>query len=117
MSRSRLSLCGFVYVAALMSSGGSVFAEQDKNSANYMMPGCRAVLTDSTTDSYLQGFCGGLVAGIFFMSENKCSPRGVTNGQLIRVVIQYIDARPARMHEDFKELAIEAMRAAWPCRR
>jgi Rap1a immunity proteins len=117
MTRSRLSLSGFILIAALMSSGGSAFAEQDKQSANYMMPGCRGILADSQSDLYLQGFCGGLVVGIFFMSGNKCSPRGVTNGQLFRVVVEYIDARPARMHEDFKELAFEAMRAAWPCRR
>src|SRR4029453_4871755 len=30
--------------------------------------------------------------------------------------VQYIDARPARMHEDFRILAAEAMRAAWPCK-
>ena len=117
MFQSRLILRGLVLLTALMSSGGSVFAEQDKKSANYLMPGCRDPLTDSQSNAYLQGFCGGLVVGIFFMSGNKCSPRGVTNGQLYRVVVEYIDARPARMHEDFKELAIEAMRAAWPCRR
>ena len=36
--------------------------------------------------------------------------------QTVRVVVQYIDSRPERMHEDFKKLALEAMKAAWPCK-
>jgi hypothetical protein len=45
----------------------------------------------------------------------QCRPREVTLGQIVRVVVQYIDSRPARMHEDFRVLAFEAMKAAWPC--
>jgi Rap1a immunity proteins len=48
---------------------------------------------------------------------STCLPNGVTQGQMVRVVAYYIDARPARQHEDFTQLTIEALRAAWPCRR
>jgi Rap1a immunity proteins len=41
---------------------------------------------------------------------------GVTVGQEIMVVVAYIDARPARMHENFGVLALEALRTAWPCK-
>ena len=30
---------------------------------------------------------------------------------------KYIDARPAKMNEDFRELALDAMDAAWPCKK
>jgi hypothetical protein len=30
-------------------------------------------------------------------------------------VVQYIDAQPARIHEDFNRFAVEALRANWPC--
>ena len=43
-------------------------------------------------------------------------PPGVTNSQKIKVVIAYIEARPARLHESFVDLALEALRAAWPCK-
>jgi hypothetical protein len=43
-------------------------------------------------------------------------PDKVTLSQEVRVVIAYIEARPARMHEDFDSLAHEALQAAWPCR-
>jgi hypothetical protein len=43
-------------------------------------------------------------------------PERVTLEQMVRVVLAYIDARPAEMHADFIDLALEALRAAWPCR-
>jgi hypothetical protein len=46
-----------------------------------------------------------------------CIPNAVTNGQMVRVVVKYIEDRPARMHENFKALAVEALRAAWPCKK
>jgi hypothetical protein len=33
-----------------------------------------------------------------------------------RTVVRYIDDRPSRLEEDFRELALEALRQAWPCR-
>jgi hypothetical protein len=35
----------------------------------------------------------------------------------VAVVIKYIEARPERMHERFGDLALEALTAAWPCKR
>jgi hypothetical protein len=46
-----------------------------------------------------------------------CAPDGVTLAQQVRVVVQYIDERPARMNENFKLLAVEAFQAAWPGRK
>jgi hypothetical protein len=48
--------------------------------------------------------------------SSTCPATGVTHDQVVRVVIAYIDARPARLNEDFMELATEAMVAAWPCK-
>ena len=48
------------------------------------------------------------------MSVKTCIPKGVTTNQITRVVIQYIDQRPARMHEGFMWLAAEAIRETWP---
>jgi hypothetical protein len=79
---------------------------------------------------------GSLLSGIVFMGKNiralntdyaradailtwACCldvPDKVTINQASRVVIAYIEARPARMHEPFNELALEALRDAWPCK-
>ena len=120
-------------------------AAEDINSANYMLPGCRDLANESSSRNLIgQGRCAGVVDTLSFVGgilklslepggwlaesarrglaedirQAMCLdiPRGVTGMQSVRVVIAYIEARPARMHEPFKGLAFEALRTAWPCR-
>ena len=118
MSQSQLtpSFCGIVVIATLMLGCGAAFAE-DTPSANFIVPGCRNIVAGHPTDPFKMGLCNGLISGLHYMSNDVCAPAGATEGQTVRVVVQYIDARPARMHEDFRKLAVEAMKAAWPCKR
>jgi hypothetical protein len=115
---------------ALALSVTAVEAAEDTNSANYMMPHCRNFLTIEHSSDPLVPYCVGMVRGIVFTgsilrdlvnAEDRrlpCidPPSGSTYGQSVRVVVTYIDARPARMHEHFGVLALEALRAAWPCK-
>ena len=110
-SRPTLRLYRIVLITALILSSGSAFAEEDTTSANYLMPGCRNLLTENNSS-----VCAGLVSALFYMSVDTCPPAGVTRAKINRVVVQYIASRPARMQEDFKDLALEAMKAAWPCK-
>ena len=119
-------LRGIVLIAAMMLNCGAAFAEPDQASANYMMPACRdAALRDlaangeSHGDYFTMGFCLGIINGINYMGTlyGICSPNGVTPQQATRVVVQYIDERPSRMHENFKQLALEAMQAGFPCKK
>lgn len=98
-------------------------AKEDLFSANYMLPGCKAYLAQSPPSGFAGGLCVGTVETLNFMTptlkrERGCAdiPRGVTNDQTVRVVIRYIEARPNRMHESFRLLALEAILNAWPCR-
>src|SRR5713101_7275560 len=119
MFRSQLTLTlrGVVLVATLMlSQQGVALAEQNPYSANYVMPGCRAFMKGVSLNSFKQGWCGGLITGLAQMYR-RCMPPELTQRQLARGIVQYIDARPARMREDFRNLAVEAMQAAWPCNR
>ena len=103
-------------------------AQEDKSSANYMLPYCRAAANNQsptlTIDAVLQGMCVGIFDAIdFMMSEyppeeqeyRSCPPSDVILRQAVQMVIAYIDARPERMNENFKKLAIEAIHDAWPC--
>jgi hypothetical protein len=107
---------------ALTITVASPSAAEDISSANSRMPGCRDFVNrgnqTSLNDAFDQGFCAGTVGGIAFTKRSPCLdiPDGVTLGQEVRVVISYIEARPARMHELFRGLALEALQAAWPCR-
>ncbi len=111
-------------------------AAQNTSSANYILPGCQDFLNLKQPHTDRQGFCAGTVAGISFVGKDLrrlrpaypsesdavtwlyCLdiPEKVTLMQLVRGVIAYIDARPQRMHESFNDLALEALRTAWPCR-
>ena len=86
-------------------------------SANMIMPGCRAALgRPSPENDYLRGICTGIVFALNVgVGSIYCPPTGVTTEQVLRVIVQYIDQRPTRMHEPFLTLATEAHRAAWPC--
>jgi hypothetical protein len=121
-------------------AAGAAQAAEDPNSANYLLPGCQQVLLPRGDPSLWpeMGACIGKVDAISFMltggkvlvhssqaAQNPLArtvikimcadiPNGVTLEQKVRVVIAYIEAHPNRMHENFN--ALEAMRAAWPCR-
>jgi hypothetical protein len=95
-------------------------AEVDNHSANYLLPACKALVSSSTKESLmLQGFCGGMVSGIAVMAQVPkavCIPDAASALQMVRVVVQYLEARPNRLHERFEGLALEALAKAWPCR-
>jgi hypothetical protein len=46
-----------------------------------------------------------------------CSPEGTNVGQAIRVIVAYSDQQPAQIHMQFRDLALRALHAAWPCKK
>jgi hypothetical protein len=116
-------LRGFGLITALIFNSGLGLAA-DVESANYIMPGCR-IVSESDPDSkdvinkVRFARCSGIIEGLYYRDDSKtvCPKGSVTNGQMIRVVVKYIDDRPERQHEYFKVLALEALRTAWPCKK
>ena len=110
-------------LAAFALAGTPSVAEEDNlHSANAIMPGCRALLSNSN-GGFAMGLCVGVVEGMIYemsvWQETSpsfvCLPKGITIEQAVRVVVAYIEARPERMHERFKLLANLALVTAWPC--
>ena len=84
--------------------------------ANSVMDGCRAINSrNNFHDLFLQGWCAGVVSALTDYSGGVCAPEYSTVQQGVRVVVAYIDARPARQNETFNKLALEALKEAWPC--
>jgi hypothetical protein len=126
------SVAGLFVAVALALTVTAAGAAEDNYSANSRLTGCRDFLDQkSNGDGFARGLCVGVVTtivdigGLFVVSplDDKSrralcidAPAAVTGGQAIRVVVAYIEARPARMHEPFPVLALEALQAAWPCR-
>jgi hypothetical protein len=99
--------------------------------AGYVLPGCKTLVAlyegNSALTQYLlqMGYCAGIVDAVVVLNsaqqpypaDRPCIPQGVTNAQAIRVATSYVDARPERHHQSFALLALDAFRAAWPCKK
>jgi hypothetical protein len=124
--------------AALALIGTATVAAEDNVSANYILPGCKHVPAMSSTTPRLDlavlnfkaAFCLGQVSAIAAVvpivdaptvvgplsrDHNWCIPDSVTRGQLVQVVVRWIEERPKRMHEAFVVLTMLALRDTWPC--
>ena len=98
---------------------------KDIESAYAVMLGCRGFLAAEASNSAAAaatmgdaidyGFCTGRVAAVFHLVGRKCAPPAVSLEQTVRIVVQYIDSQPNRLHEPFDDLAAEAFIKAWPC--
>jgi hypothetical protein len=68
------------------------------------------------------GECLGAVYAMLTLSHTLaeplkfCPPVEFEAEQGVRAVVAYIEKRPERAREDFTTLALEALRATWPCR-
>jgi hypothetical protein len=89
-------------------------AQSEAASGNDIMKGCRELIIEKNHYPSEEGYCLGVVDSTTELVA--CPPPNSTVGQAIRVVVAYIDARPARLNEHFSYLAQEALINAWPCR-
>jgi hypothetical protein len=116
-SLMRAVLLGLLAAALLASEGAA-----EPESANTMLPGCQAFIRRVDPTAGPQSRCVGNIEGLTFVTQllpanlQSCIPDNVTLGQVVRVVVAYIERRPQRMHEYFNFLALEAMHEAWPCK-
>ena len=51
-----------------------------------------------------------------YENQRTCPSDGVRTGQMVAVVVRWIEQRPQRWHENFKVLALLALHEAWPCK-
>lgn len=115
------SLRGVVLIAAMMLTCGVTFAAEP-GTADAMVTPCRmgvGMQPHGPTDQFTyqnSGMCVGIIDGLSFRNPTLCIPSNVTNTQGVKVVLKYIEDRPERRNEDFKILALEALRQAWPCK-
>jgi hypothetical protein len=112
VSVGALSLFLFVTVCRAESADLS----RPEDAASFVIPSCREPTEPgSIGEAFEQGMCIGLLKGLYYLSSDTCIPPAITIGAVARIVVKYIDDRPTRTHEDFRELALEALKTAWPC--
>ncbi|MBX9842511.1 MAG: hypothetical protein K2Z80_11940 [Xanthobacteraceae bacterium] len=93
-------------------------------SAHGMMPGCRLFndTSNKVPDAVMaseMGRCIGTIDTMWQMGKSTvtCPPQDMALSQIVRAVIRQVEGQPARHHEDFYQLALQAMRTEWPCKR
>jgi hypothetical protein len=91
-------------------------------SGNEMLAPCKHFVgSDANPGTFTGGLCAGAVAGIAFVANSlpsgarSCFPQGLSNLQMVRVLVSFMEANPGRLHDDFRLLTIEAFRQTWPC--
>jgi hypothetical protein len=83
------------FMALGVTAAGAV--ERETTSANYWLPGCKAVLSSSTRNTFDAAHCMGFVEGLAYLlnaAAGTCKPVEVTVEQATRVIVRYIEARP-----------------------
>ena len=108
-----------VVMLAIVLGPAGARAQQDTNSANDIMLGCEAFLLDPIPTSKLlvAGVCAGIIDTLQAIKPNICLPGISTRRLLVRGVVTYINTNPARLHENFIDLAGEALEQTWSCTR
>lgn len=108
-----------IAVVLVLISIGTARAQHDQHSANHIVPGCVDFIQGIGREPFLAGVCAGTVDTLTWSHGGRliCRPAEATTGQVVRVVVTFIQARPARMHESFVFLAMDALTEAWPCKR
>ncbi len=136
----RAIICGALLALTITTANA---AEQDVNSAEFMLPYCRLAMnemlsgrsapTTTNESAYLGGVCAGMVHAVsnMFYALKGYADRGlvqvgrtafctdtpvVTPVEAIRVVLRYAELHPEKKDGLFFVLAMNAMGDAWPCK-
>ena len=128
----RLAMVALALTTLTPTSYGQT--EENRASANYLVPLCKTWLDFADKDSdTLQnmgrtepvrlaaaGVCVGAIFGVLEDLRSiklACPPKGINNPQLIRTVLSEIEKHPDRMKDDFVVRARAAIMKSWPCRK
>src|SRR5262245_39761304 len=117
----RMAWAAFLMPALLASAA---IAQDTRNadirSAKAMLPHCSAGLAPDALD-VAGGRCAGIMATLSFVSRvlpdnlKFCHPSATTPEQMLQVIASFIEANPDAGAQDFRLVALAAMRQKWPC--
>jgi hypothetical protein len=93
---------------------------QDGGTAQAMLPHCMAALKPDA-QSPVGGRCMGIIATLSFVSRvlpddlKFCHPNTATPEQILQAITSFMNANPDVVGQDFRLIALAAMRNKWPC--
>ena len=102
------------------SEPGSETRGAEIRSTTAMLPHCAAGLAPDARDM-AGGRCAGIMATLSFVSRvlpdnlKFCHPSATTPEQMLQVIASFVEANPDAGAQDFRLVALAAMRQKWPC--
>ena len=119
---TRLTTRPVLWAALLLPAllGSAAVAQDTTRSAKAMLPHCAAGLAPDAQDM-AGGRCAGIMATLSFVSRvlpdnlKFCHPSGTTPEQMLQVIESFVEANPDAGGQDFRLVALAAMRQKWPC--
>lgn len=93
---------------------------QSPGSAKAMLPHCIAELTPDSNDP-IGARCMGIIGTLSFVSRvlpdefKFCHPAATTPKQILQAISSFMDANLEMLDQDFRLIALAAMRDKWPC--
>jgi hypothetical protein len=96
----------------------------DIRTGNDIKEECQLVIRDAKTnlDAVKASYCVGFMRAILYTGEyleaqyRFCPPSRVTVEQATSVFLKYLNANPEQTHLAPENLAVTALRRAWPCK-
>lgn len=93
---------------------------------NDLLKWCQDVNSDNsaTKSSFGAGYCMGTMSTVYTLvdyinsslSMEMCPPPEITNEQMARIVVKYLQESPEVLHLDAATLTFSALRTAYPCK-
>jgi hypothetical protein len=114
----RSAVCCRILIAVSTSFPASTFAQNKiDDEARSVTAGCHEALKRTgQLQTFEVGMCLGILKGLHYLSGDICIPPATSLDRIGDVVSQYFDTHTAgKLHDDFQETALDAMRSAWPC--
>ena len=123
-----------VLVFALLALANPGHAEENRGSADFLLPLCKTWLDFAEKEEETikdmgrtdpvrltaAGMCAGFVVGVLDTLRSiklSCPPKDLSNPQLVRTVVSEVEKHPDRLHEDFIVPASAVMKELWPCNK
>jgi hypothetical protein len=113
---------GVVAVAGVLANGSAMAAN-----GNDLLKWCQGVDSDNAKvqSGFGAGYCIGTMSTVNTLvnyinsglSLEMCPPPEITNGQMAKIVIKYLQQNPEVLHLEATALTVSALRTAYPCKK
>ena len=118
-----------VALVGALASDGTMAANGVLRTGNDFITPCKDFISEGglTPDqSFDAGICAGVIKGVrmslFYLGittpqmSTACIPASITDGQITRIFLKFLDNYPEQLHSDATVLLITSLKAAYPCK-